>query len=105
MGFLDSLKSLFSGQSQTGGDGYWIYVKCRRCGEGIKTRLDLQNSLNPRDEGGYIVRKTLVGNQLCFQRVEVELLFDEQRNLVSHEVVGGQLITAEEFEQLQFGRD
>ena len=103
MGFLDTLKSLFSSPAGAGADGYWIYVKCRRCGEGIKTRLDLQHSLNPRDEGGYVVRKTLVGNQLCFERVEVELIFDEQRNLVSHEVTGGTLITAEEFEQLPGG--
>lgn len=99
MGFLDPLKSLFSaaasGQEQ---DTHWIYVRCRRCGEPIRTRLDLRNNLTPRDEGGYIARKTLVGNQLCFERIEVTLVFDDQRRLVEQEAVGGDLITAEEFE-------
>jgi hypothetical protein len=99
MGYLDSLKSLFtasaSGQEQ---DTHWIYVRCQRCGESIKTRLDLRNNLTPRDEGGYIARKTLVGNQLCFERIEVTLIFDEQRRLVEQEALRGELITAEEFE-------
>ena len=102
MGFFDSLKSRFTaGNTQPkADDGYWIYARCHRCGEAIKTRLDLRNSLNPRDEGGYIVRKTLVGNKLCFERIEVTLIFDEQRRLVEQEVVKGDLITAEEFEAI-----
>ena len=100
MGFLDSVKSIFSGR-QTTDDGYWIYVRCRRCGEGIKTRLDLKNSLNPLDDGGYIVRKTLVGNNLCFERIEVTLTFDDQRRLVDHQILRGDLITAEEFEEIR----
>jgi hypothetical protein len=55
MGYLDSLKSLFtasaSGQEQ---DTHWIYVRCQRCGESIKTRLDLRNNLTPRDEANSV---------------------------------------------------
>ncbi len=100
MGFLDSLKSLFRANPDNQYDkyGHWIYARCHRCGEAIKTRLDLRNDLHPRDEGGYIVRKTLVGNQLCFERIKVTLTFDEQRRVVEQEAVRGKLITAEEFE-------
>ena len=103
MGFLDSLKSKFSvgGQQRTDKDAHWIYVRCHRCGETIKTRLDLQHSLNPLDQGGYIARKTLVGNQLCFERIEVTLTFDERKRIVEQEAVGGDLITVEEFEATQ----
>lgn len=102
MGFFDSLKSIFApgGSPKRGDNGYWIYVRCHRCGDGIKTRLDLQHSLNPDDQGGYLVRKTLVGNQLCFERVEVTLRFDANHRLVDQEASGGDIITAEEFEAL-----
>ena len=97
MGFLDSLKSIFSGSPQQGGGVQWIYTHCRRCGEVIKTRVDLRNDLSLQDEGGYISRKTLVGNQLCFQRIEVTLRFDEHRSLIEQQAQGGEFITAEEF--------
>lgn len=101
MGFLDSLKSLFSGMGGQDRDGYWVYVRCRRCGEVIKTCLDLRNSLSIRDEGGFIVRKTLMGSQHCFQRIEVTLIFDNNRQLVEREIMHGDFITAEEFEAAQ----
>lgn len=98
MGFLDSMKSLFSGGEERDDTGYWVYVRCRRCGEAIKTRIDLKNDLSRRDEGGFGVSKTLVGNQLCFERIEVRLTFDENRQLLEREIVRGDFITAEEFE-------
>lgn len=97
MGFFDSLKSVFTGGGQKASE-YWIYVRCRRCGEVIKTRLDLQSGLSRSDEGGYLVRKTLVGNQLCFERIEVTLTFDENRQLVDREIQRGEFITAEAYE-------
>lgn len=104
MGFFDSLKSLFAGGSGSGGQGdnaYWIYVRCRRCGEVIKTRLDLANSLALNDEGGYTTSKTLVGNRLCFERIEVTLSFDGSRQLTEREIVRGDFITSEEYEAAQ----
>lgn len=97
MGFLDSMKSFLSGPTTP--DDLWIYVRCNRCGEVIKTRIDLQNSLSLRDEGGYVTRKTLVGSQLCFQRIEVTLNFDAQRQLTDREIAHGEFITAEEYQQ------
>ncbi len=98
MGFLNSLKSLFAGGEGQDEDAYWLYVRCRRCGEVIKTRLDLRNNLSARDDGGFIARKTLVGNQLCFERIEVALTFDQNRQLIDREIVRGEFITAEEYE-------
>jgi len=101
MGFFDSIKSLFSGSSYPREAGYWIYVQCDRCGEAIKTRLDLSNALTPHDEGGYVTHKTLVGRQLCFQRIEVVLYFDNNRRLINQEIGQGKFITAEAYESLQ----
>jgi hypothetical protein len=97
MGFFNSLKALFSGNSGPSQDELWVYVRCRRCGEVLKTRIDLANSLSMQDEGGYIAQKTLVGSQHCFERIEVTLLFDDSRRLIGQEALRGDFITAEEY--------
>lgn len=102
MGFLDSIKSIFTG-STSDDAAYWVYVRCRRCGEVIRTRLDLRNNLTERDEGGFIARKTLVGNELCFERIEVTLFFDQNRQLVDREIARGEFITAEAYQTAQNG--
>lgn len=98
MGFLDSMKSLFGGGGERDETGYWVYVRCHRCGETIKTRIDLHNDLSPLEDGGFTVSKTLVGSQRCFERIEVKLTFGENRQLVEREIVRGAFITAEEYE-------
>jgi hypothetical protein len=98
MGFLDSMKSLLSGGEGQDRTGYYVYVRCRRCGEAIKTRIDMRNDLSHREEGGFMVHKTLVGSQRCFERVEVSLTFDENRKLIDQEITRGDFITREEFE-------
>ncbi len=100
MGFLDTIKSALSGQGGTDKFAYWVHVRCNRCGEPIKTRIDMRNDLSLLDDGGYVVHKTLVGNGLCFQRIDVKLTFGEARNLVDEQVVGGELITADEYDEL-----
>ncbi len=98
MGFFKSLASIFTGQNQSDA-AYMLHVRCRRCGEVISTRVDLRNALNPNDEGGYTSRKTLVGNQTCFQRIEVTLKFDQNRRLIDQEVIHGEIVSPEEDNQ------
>lgn len=96
MGFLDSIKSMFAGEPEQ--NEYWVYVQCRRCREVIKTRIDLRNDLSETDDGGYTVNKTLVGSNLCFERINITLFFDRSRRLVDQQIERGQFITAEEYE-------
>lgn len=97
MGFLDSLKSVFAGGPGQD-NAYWIYVRCRRCGEVIKSRIDLSNDLSLKEEGGFIVNKTLIGgSRLCFERIEVSLTFDSNRQLIERDIRGGDFISAEEY--------
>lgn len=116
MGFLASMKSLLRGKTSAPGSGggrssfggdenaYWIYVRCRRCGEPLRSRVNLMNDLSLADDGAtWIVRKGIVGsgNNLCFQTVEVLLQFDAQKQkVIASEVVGGELISAEAYEAL-----
>ena len=77
----------------------WVSVKCNRCGEVIQSRINLYNdlSLEYGEDGGtsYICRKLLIGEGRCFQRVEIELTFDDKRNLVNHTVTGGVFVEAD----------
>ncbi|UCC85863.1 MAG: hypothetical protein JSV81_13485 [Anaerolineales bacterium] len=98
MDFLDTLKSLLEGGQARDRTGYWIYVRCGRCGEAIKARVDLYNDLSIREKGDFRANKTLVGSRRCFERIEVMLTFNQNRRLSGREIVGGDFITAGEFE-------
>ncbi len=89
MGFL---KNLFSGTSAKADKRYYVFqVKCNRCGEIIEGRVDLESDLSLNDEGdGYLVRKTLMGGNRCFQQIEVKLNFDSSRQLLEQQITGGQ---------------
>ena len=107
MGFLDSLKKLLGGGGGAGASDagmYPIYVQCRRCGEPLKGRIDLRNEPSQDEDGeGWVVRKGLMGDgsNRCFQTVEVILTFDPgKKEATSSEVIGGRLITAEEYQAI-----
>ena len=104
MGLFKKLSGLFSPSPKEDDRAYWLYVQCGRCGEKIKARVDLYNDLSPiYNETGvtYFCRKVLIGQAHCYQKVEVEMTFDEQRKLTSKEIQGGKLINQKEFEQEQ----
>ena len=90
MGFL---KKLFGGEgASSGSDFYTFNVQCERCGETIEGKVNLSNDLSIDDEGGYRVRKVLMGSGHCFQQVEVVLKFDASRQLLDKQVSGGKLV-------------
>ena len=92
MGFL---KNLFGGGASAKPEKrYYVFqVKCKRCGEMIEGRVDLDNDLSLNDEGdGYIVRKGLIGANRCFQQIEVELIFDSTRQLMEKNISGGEFV-------------
>ena len=74
---------------------YTFYVKCKRCGEIIEGRVDLDNDLSVEyEEGGdiYYAHKVLMGENRCFQRIEVELKFTANRELIEKQITGGEFI-------------
>ena len=103
MRFLKKIASALSPKGAEEGEVLWVYARCDKCGEALKTRVDLRHDLTPNysDEGrvtDYVVRKVLIGSQRCFEPVEVKLTFDAQRRAVSREINGGQFISKEEDE-------
>jgi hypothetical protein len=101
-GFFKTLSRLFSPSEKQDPNSYWIFVRCNRCGEKISTRVNLSNDLSPEygEEGKdtiYYCRKVLMGQNICFQQIEVHLKFNQKRELLDREINGGIFIDDEEF--------
>ena len=94
MNIFKKITSLFSVSPET--NVYWVEVKCRRCSEVIRTRVNLNNDLSHvYGEGNkttYFCRKSLMGEGRCFQRVEVELTFDQNKRLIDRQISGGSFL-------------
>lgn len=82
---------------------YWVYLRCARCGEPLRARIDLHNDLSVEygdrnAEDRFFVRKQVIGSGICFQSIEIELTFDLQRSLIDRSITGGEFISQEEYE-------
>jgi hypothetical protein len=107
MSFLKKLGSLFSAPARDNRN-LWLYVKCDKCGEILKGRVDLYNDLSiqfddSKRQSSYYCRKVFVGSNRCYQPIEVELSFDKNRQLSGEEIKGGKIVSEEEFLAFQAG--
>jgi lysyl-tRNA synthetase class I len=74
---------------------YSFSVKCKRCGEIIEGRVDLDNDLSIEYEDKrdvYYGRKVLMGGGKCFQRLEATFKFTTDRTLIEQQVIGGEFV-------------
>ena len=99
MGFLKKLASIFTPSSS--GRFYPLIVKCNRCGEVVHGEINMANDLSAgngedADTGGYYCRKVLMGSQRCFQQIEVQVRFDNNRKLIDLEITGGSFVDEQE---------
>jgi len=98
MKFIKKVSSFFTGSGERNGDrSLSISVRCGRCGEVIRTRVDLSNDLaaefgEGEREAAYFCRKVLIGKQGCYVPVEVLLKFDARRSLVEKQISGGKFL-------------
>lgn len=95
MNILKNVLSALGGRPPAHKDnGLYFYVRAHRCDEVIQVRLNLMNDLSHRDtESGeeskdFWVHKTIVGRK-CYDRMEADFTFDENRKLTHKEVRGG----------------
>ena len=97
MSIFKKLSKLFAVPSSESAYTYWVMVKCKRCGEIIRSRVDLRNDLSVEYGEGqgsstYFCRKGLLGQGHCFQQIEIELTFDSNRQMVNREIKGGEFV-------------
>ncbi len=93
---MNFLQKLFGSSPAKPDKKYYTFsVKCKRCGETIEGRVDLDNDLSVEyEEGGdiYYARKVLMGENRCFQRIEADLKFTANRELIEKQITGGEFI-------------
>ncbi len=97
MSFLKKLVNQIMPPSQPASWEYWMTVKCNRCGEVIRSRVNLRNDLSIEyGEGNgdttYFARKTIIGAERCYQPIQVELTFDRNHKLIDRKISGGEFI-------------
>jgi hypothetical protein len=102
MNILQRLASFFGGKpGGSGGRQLPIYVLSRRCNEPIAGHVDLLNELSQAEEDNYTyyARKVLhtSGERRCFDQVEVQLWFDQNKQIAHSEVTGGRRLDAAEY--------
>jgi len=95
MGFL---KRLFRSATTLPEKRYYTFqVKCKRCGEIIEGRFDLDNDLSAEFESDtrtvYHGRKVLMSDGgRCFQQIEVQMQFSSTRVVLEQEITGGTFV-------------
>ncbi|MCC6456855.1 MAG: hypothetical protein IT328_18005 [Caldilineaceae bacterium] len=103
MNLFKRLVNLFSGGGGSRGDKRYltVYALNRRCNEPVSGQVDLLNELSKPDEGeyAYYTRKVLhtTGERRCFSQVEINLYFNQEKQIVHHEVEGGRWLTGDEY--------
>lgn len=75
----------------------WIYIKCGRCGEEYKVRVDLSYEAEQtfQDSGpAFVLHKDTTGKK-CPNLVRVEIGFDSSYNVLYYDSSGGEIIRIE----------
>jgi hypothetical protein len=90
---MNFFKNLFSPPV---GIFYPFSVKCKRCGEIIRGRVNVNNEpsleLDEKRKPYYTCRKVLIGSKHCFQQIEVVFKLDEGRHVLDKIISGGDIV-------------
>jgi hypothetical protein len=101
--FLNKLGKLLSSPPPKTDRALYLYIQCNKCGEKMRARVDLWNELTPDYEGNredpssFHCRKVLVGENRCYQPIELQLKFDKNHKLVDKKIHGGKYIEEADF--------
>jgi hypothetical protein len=103
MNILKKLSRILSSPPAKTDRALYLYVQCNKCGEKLRARVDVWNELTPEYDGKtddaatYTCRKVLIGENKCYQPIELKLKFDKNHKLTEQEIFGGKYIDQAEF--------
>ncbi|KAF2955689.1 hypothetical protein [Marinitoga sp. 38H-ov] len=82
------------------GNALVIYFTCDNCGEKFRSYLrkgyDFSNSYDGK--AVYVINKEYIGSK-CSEKIQLNAEFDGSYKLLNFELIGGKIITKEEFEE------
>jgi hypothetical protein len=90
------------GSGEPRDNAYYYYLRCGKCGERIRVRVDRANDLAQDYDGagdnpsGYSVTKGVVGKK-CFRTISLTVKFDGARRETARSIDGGEFITTDEY--------
>ena len=94
MSWLQRLLGRGPGAADDREAGLWLEVRCGKCGEVIRVRVDTRYELRQDVENGQDVRvldKDLLGTR-CVALLHVHVVLTPDLSVRAHEVTGGELI-------------
>ena len=108
MGIWNRIKSALGGGDGSDRGALYIYVRCGRCRDVVRVRINMANELQQEfAEGdgvsGYSLRKGVV-DSTCFRRIEVTMTFDGARRERSRSIEGGEFVDEETYAAAQAER-
>jgi hypothetical protein len=106
MNFFQRLITLLTGKASPDSVRYIYYVQAHGCPTIQEASVHLYNDLSVEYEDGkqtYLCRKIVSvdgkteNGMPCFRSVEIELMFNRNRQLVDRDILGGRFATEEEY--------
>ncbi len=102
MNLLRKLMQSFSGGVTSGSDvGLYYYVRCNRCGEVIRVRINPLNDLSYDDSGKSLWAHKIIVGQRCYNRIEADFIYDTNRHLRSKDASGGTFVDKDAYQEDQ----
>jgi len=121
VGLVDALKSMLGlggGAGQSVDRGLYRYVRCNRCGDVVRVRINMANEVSeisdePDEDGSvrrpdnraarYAITKGVVDAK-CFRPMRLTILFDGRRREIESSVEGGEVVDEAAWEAVQASR-
>ena len=121
MGLVDALKSMLGlggGAGQSVDRGLYRYVRCNRCQDVVRVRINMANEVSeisdePEEDpdvsrpanpaARYAVTKGVVDSK-CFRPMRLTILFDGRRRELESSVEGGEVVDEPAWEAVRAGR-
>ncbi|NLM97123.1 MAG: hypothetical protein GX175_05880 [Halanaerobiaceae bacterium] len=99
MAFFDFIKNIFKPAYNS--NLLFFYIRDRKCGEKIKLLVrksyDIQTIYEDTDKADYRLNKVVICNK-CYNKINLQLDFDQAYNIINSHIDGGELISKEEFD-------
>jgi hypothetical protein len=99
MDLLRKLTQLFKvGPGVSGDVGLYYYVRCDRCGEVIRVRINPLNDLSLSDDAKSLFAHKVIVGQRCYNRIEADFEYDTNRKLTGSQANGGAFVDEEAYQ-------